>query len=102
MQGNYDLLRQAIRQRQPVIAFYEGRVRHFCPHVLGTKRGEARVLAFQYAGGSATGLPAGGEWRCMRVQGLTAIRLHKGPWRAGTGLTRGQACVDTVDIETPS
>jgi len=102
MQSNYDLLRRAIRHRQPVSAFYEGHERHFCPHVLGTKQGEARVLAFQYAGGSATGLPVGGEWRCMRVQGLTAIRLHNGPWRTGTGHARRQACVDTVDVETPS
>jgi hypothetical protein len=102
MQSNYELLRRAIRQRQPVIASYDGHVRHFCPHVLGTKRGEARVLAFQYAGGSATGLSPGGEWRCMRVQGLTAVRLHKGPWRTGTRQARDQACVDAVDVETPS
>ena len=46
MQSNYDLLRRAIRHRQPVSAFYEGHERHLCPHVLGTKQGEARVLAF--------------------------------------------------------
>jgi len=38
----------------------------------------------------------------MRVQGLTAIRLHNGPWRTGTGHARRQARVDTVDVETPS
>ena len=101
MQNNYDLLKQAILQRRLVTAFYEDHERHFCPHVLGTKRGEAHVLGFQYAGGSSTGLPASGEWRCMRVQGLTEILLHDGPWRTGTGHSWNQVCVDTVEVEMP-
>jgi hypothetical protein len=101
MQSNYDLLRRAIRHRQPVSAFYEGHERHFCPHVLGTKQGEARVLAFQYAGGSATGLPVGGEWRCMRVQGLTEILLHDVAWRTRSDYSSDQVCVDEIDVKIP-
>ena len=101
MQNNYDLLKQAILQRRLVTAFYEDHERHFCPHVLGTKRGEAHVLGFQYAGGSSTLLPAGGDWRCMRVQGLTEILLHDGPWRTRSDYSSDQVCVDEIDVKIP-
>jgi hypothetical protein len=99
MSDNYSLLRDAVLSRRRVIAFYEGYERHFCPHVLGTKQGEWQVLGFQYAGGSRTGLPPEGQWRCMRVQGLTQVRVANGDWRTGTGHSRPQTCVDVVDVE---
>ena len=99
MQGNYDLLRQAIRQRQPVIAFMKDASGYFV-RMCSTKRGEARPR-----------IPVRRR-KCHGAAGRRRVALHAGsgsdcdtpaqrPWR-GNRLTRGQAHVDTVDIETPS
>ena len=64
----YTVLTEAITTKQQVIARYHGEERLFSPHALGTKRGVAHVLVYQYAGGSHTGLPPGGEWRCLNVE----------------------------------
>ena len=66
----------AISSKQQVVARYHDEERVFSPHALGTKRGVAHVLVYQYAGGSRTGLPPGGEWRCLDVEELSEIRLE--------------------------
>jgi hypothetical protein len=99
MLSNYSLLREAILNRRPVTALYSGYERHFCPHVLGMKRGEAQVLGFQFGGGSSTGLPPGGEWRCMKVHDLQQLMVITGPWYTGTSHSKPQTCIDSIDVE---
>jgi hypothetical protein len=99
MLSNYQVLRDAVLQRRPVIAMYGGFERRFCPHVLGMKRGEAQVLGFQYGGGSKTGLPPGGEWRCMKVHDLQQLTVQDGPWHTGSSHSKPQTCVDSIDVE---
>jgi hypothetical protein len=77
----YSILADAISSKQQVVARYHDEERIFSPHALGTKRGVAHVLVYQYAGGSHTGLPPGGEWRCLNVEELSEIRLEPGAWR---------------------
>ena len=71
----YSLLAEAIGSKQQVAARYHDRERIFSPHALGTKRSVAHVLVYQYAGGSETGLPPGGEWRCLNVEELSDLAL---------------------------
>ena len=59
----YALLKQAIQERQPMVAVYDGERREFCPHALGTKGRRRHVLAFQFGGGSRSGLATRGESR---------------------------------------
>ena len=99
MLSNYTVLREAILNRKPVVAFYNGYERQFCPHALGMKRGEAQVLGFQFGGGSSSGLPPGGEWRCMKVQDLQQLMLTTGPWYTGTSHSKPQTCIDSIDVE---
>ena len=66
------LLEQAILHREQVVAVYAGEERVFCPHALGTKGQRRHVLAYQFAGGSRSGLPPGGDWRCFAVDDLEA------------------------------
>jgi hypothetical protein len=94
----YALLEQAILNRWPVVASYDGVVREFCPHALGSKQGKHHVLVYQYGGGSRSGLPPGGEWRCFEVDRLMKASARPGPWRTSTNLFNPQSCLDVVDL----
>lgn len=97
----YSALRSAIAERRAVRVQYKGHVRDVCPHTLGWKNGYEKVLTYQYSGGSSSGLPSGGEWRCMFVSDISSIAvIDTNAWHTGTGHSQPQTCVDTVDIET--
>jgi hypothetical protein len=93
------VLRDAIEKKLSVSATYNGYVREMCPHVLGTKKGKQHCFFFQFAGQSSKGLPAGGEWRCIPLSGLTVHKVYGGPWHTGEGPLEEQTCVDTVDVQ---
>ena len=94
----YQILAEAIRAKQQVVAVYDGEERVFSPHALGTKRGVAHVLVFQYAGGSRTGLPPGGEWRCLELDGLSSLRTEPGAWRTAPNVFNPQSCLDEIEV----
>jgi hypothetical protein len=94
----YQILAEAIANKQQVVARYHDEERVFSPHALGTKRGIAHVLVYQYAGGSQSGLPPGGEWRCLDVDALQDIQLQPGAWRTAPNVFNPQTCLDEVDI----
>jgi hypothetical protein len=94
----YTMLAAAIGAKQQVIARYHDQERVFSPHALGSKRGVAHVLVYQFAGGSQAGLPPGGEWRCLNVAELSDIRLQPGAWRTASNVFNPQTCLDEVDV----
>ncbi|MEA2525464.1 MAG: hypothetical protein QOF73_2691 [Thermomicrobiales bacterium] len=94
----HEVLAQAIEERQPVVARYDGAVRVFCPHALGTKEGKPHVLAYQIAGESTSGLPPEGEWRCFDVDKLSDLAASPGVWRTAPNLFNPQSCLDDVDL----
>lgn len=94
----YALLEHAILHREQVIATYEGEMREFCPHALGTKGNERHVLGYQFAGGSKGGLPPGGEWRCFAVDGLWNATTRPGLWHSAPNVFNPQSCLDVIDL----
>jgi hypothetical protein len=94
----YQILAEAIGAKCRVVARYNGEERVFSPHALGTKRGAYHVLVYQFAGGSRTGLPPGGEWRCLDVAGLSDLRQEPGPWRTAPNVFNPQSCLDEVEV----
>lgn len=97
--SNYDLIRQAILDRHQIFAMYDGYERELCPHVIGTKNGEDKMLAYQFGGDSSRGLPPQGEWRCFYVDRFSNVTAKPGEWHSGTSHLRRQTCVDEVDVE---
>jgi hypothetical protein len=97
--ATYSTLRNAILNTLTVTADYRGHSRVFCPHAIGMKRDREHCLGFQFAGGSSSGLPSGGEWRCFDVNGLASIFTGSGPWHTGANHTQPQSCVDIIDAE---
>ncbi len=95
--ATYDLFRNAILGEQQVICSYEGRHRELCPHIIGTnKRGEAVVLAWQFAGESSGKLP---QWRCLKLANVQDARARKGRWHEGGSHRSAQTCVSTIDLD---
>lgn len=99
MSQMYDRLRAAMLAGKPLSLQYRGHQREVCAHVLGTKNGLQQVLTYQYAGGSSSGLPDEGEWRCMMVGNIESADNIDGDWHSDTNHSRAQTCVDQVDVE---
>jgi hypothetical protein len=116
----YETIRQAIINKQQVIATYHGYQREMCPHVIGIKRGkpatqgrgrrpgrpatpdEPRALLYQFGGASSSGLgPVGSpdNWRCVKVDELQNVSTRPGPWHTAPNHSRPQTCVDEIDVE---
>ena len=99
----YQLLRKAVVGKRPIHAAYDGRDRWFCPHRLGRNyQGQLRVLCYQYAGQSSSGLqPAGSpaNWRCIAVEKLSRVQLLEDAWRTAPNHSRPQTCVVDVDVD---
>ena len=94
-----DVIVAAIQQKLVVIANYQGYERLMCPHVVGHKGGRLNALFFQFAGGSKSGLPPGGQWRCVHLDELSNVSSQSGEWHTGPNHTRPQTCVDQIIAE---
>jgi hypothetical protein len=95
----YQMIRQAILDRDIVVATYHGHVREMCPHVLGTKKGRLQALMYQFAGSSSNGLELDGSpanWRCIIVEELLNVSVRKsgGQWHTASNYSRPQTCVN--------
>lgn len=99
MTSDYKTFREAILAIKPVSFMYKGHLRLACPHVLGTKNGLEKVLTYQYGGGSSSGLPVDGEWRCLFISEASNVQVIGDDWRTGHNHSRPQTCVDDVDVQ---
>jgi hypothetical protein len=96
---SYQVFKNAILNKQQVVCFYKGFERAVCPHAIGIKNGKPQVLTWQFAGGSNSGLPLGGQWRCMEIDSVSGAQAKDGDWHTGGLHTKPQTCVDQVDVE---
>jgi hypothetical protein len=96
------MIRSAVLERASVSAWYKGHFRVFSPFLLGTKAGDAHVLGYQFDGTSEEPLVPEGtvdNWRCLRVAGLTKVKVLPGIWHAvAKGVKGRQNCIDQVDV----
>jgi uncharacterized protein YutE (UPF0331/DUF86 family) len=95
----YRVFEQAMAERKQILCEYDGYRRELCPIILGHSRGEEKALAYQFAGDSRSGLPPGGEWKCLWLFKVTDVQLRGGAWHAGSGHSQKQTCVEVVDLD---
>jgi len=95
----YTLFAAAIRGRKQIVCSYDGHFREICPVILGHSHGKEKALTFQFGGGSNSGLPPGGEWRCLFLARVRLATLRDGPWHAGSDHRQPQGCVEEVDLD---
>jgi hypothetical protein len=88
----------AIQQKLVVTATYQGYERIMCPHIVGYKKGVLNAFFFQFAGGSKSGLPPGGQWRCIHVDDLAQVSCSPGEWHTKEDYAPSN-CVDDVIAE---
>ncbi len=96
------IIEQAISDRTPIEAVYQGHRRLLCPHVVGTKNGVWQTLSYQFGGTSSSGpvYPGSrGNWRCMRLQDLELVAPTEGIWHTADNHSQEQTCVDHVYAE---
>ena len=79
--ATYDLFVKAITVRKQIFCTCDGYARELCPHILGHTKGEEVALTYQFGGQSKSGLPPGGEWRCLALSKVRNARLQDGPWQ---------------------
>jgi hypothetical protein len=96
-------IRNAILKKKCLTGVYEGAVRRFAPHALGTTSdGTPSVFAFQYAGASSTSLPRGGEWRCFHLDALSHVLENDDRWRTRSNYSLSrQSCLARIDLAVP-
>lgn len=102
MPDAYSLVRQAIINKDQVIATYQGHNREMSPHVIGTKGGRQQALFYQFGGTSSSGLGpdgSGENWRCIPVDELQGVSTRKGAWHTAPTHSQEQTCVDSIDVE---
>jgi len=95
----YELIARAMADRQHVLRLYQGHPRAHCPAILGHTKGREYTLAYQFAGGASSALPSGGQWKCLRVAGMTNVELRHGEWYSGSRYGEQQSCVEVVDLD---
>ncbi len=96
----YQMLLNAAKNLDQIVCDYHGHKREACPHVIGLgMRGEEIALVYQFGGSSSSGLPANGEWRCLRLQEVANLIVQKGPWHTGFNHSRPQSCVKQIEYE---
>jgi len=95
----YATFRQAVLDRKQVTCTYQGRYREVCPHAVGWKDGQEKVLVYQFGGQSSQALPPGGEWRCLFVNQVRNAQSRDGNWYTGHSHLEPQTCVDDIDLE---
>jgi hypothetical protein len=97
--STYALFAQAMAERKPILCLYDGYPRALCPIILGHTKGQEVALVYQFAGGSKTGLPHGGQWKCLHLDKVSHAELHEGAWRTGSNHGQPQSCVEDVDLD---
>jgi hypothetical protein len=85
--------------RKQIHCAYDGYPRALCPVVLGHSKQQEVALVYQVAGGSSSGLPSGGQWKCLHLSKMKDVRLRAGRWHSGVSHRRPQACVEIVDLD---
>ena len=95
----FKLLHRAILDRMQVTFTYEGHKREVCPYILGHNKGRERVLAYQFAGASSSGLKPGGDWKCFALAEVRGAAARDGSWHGDAAHQTTQTCVDEVFVD---
>jgi uncharacterized protein len=95
----FKLFHRAILDRKQITCVQRSCYREICPHVLGHTNGREVALVYQFGGQSTSKLPAGGQWRCFYLEGVSVAESRAGPWHTGNRHGMTQKCVDVVYVD---
>ena len=95
----YATLRDAIKKKVRVEAYFKNYFRVFCVYAIGSKQDVPRVLAYQVGGGDVSGVvtPSHGIWLCMDVADVVGPMHCQGEWVVGSEVPEPARFLDTID-----
>ena len=99
--NTYDLVKNAILNKQCVTCSYNGYLRKMTPHVIGTKNGTQQALFYQYGGESISGLSSDPtkNWRCIPIDKIVNLEINDDAFQTAHNHSRTQSCVNQIDVE---
>ena len=98
--ATYALFLDSMRRRRQIVCVYQGHRRELCPILLGRTGLEEKALVFQFGGHTSEGpIPAGGDWKCLKLAEVREVRLQDGPWHSGGSHSAAQACMKMVEYD---
>ena len=78
--GSYVRIWHAVRNREPLSFFYQGKYREALPIILGySAEGREALMAYQTGGETSRGRELPG-WRCFYLAEVRDIKARKGGW----------------------
>lgn len=98
----YTTIRDAILNKQQVVAHYNGFIREMCPHAIGHKAGVEQALFYQFAGNSSKGRITHDDknnWRCLTLSTLKDVSVRDGEFHTFENHSRPSTCIDVIDVE---
>lgn len=97
--ATWALLKAALTNQRRVHIHYQGHDRVICPHILGWKNNEPRVLAYQLAGTTSQG-PVPNDptrrWRSMNIADIDHATIIDGDWQTAPNYTAATNTIDTI------
>lgn len=96
----WSVLEQALEEKRPVRARYNGIERTLCPHALGWKQGRPKVLSYQSGGTTSRGAlePGSQAWRSMFIDEIEDLSIADGPWKTAPNFSHDSNCFDILEI----
>lgn len=99
---NYRIVKNAILDKQLVVAIYEGHWRWMCPYAVGWKDGRRLGLFYQFAGSNRNGIvetDSPDNWQYIPLDEHSDVVSRPAPWFYGETRSRPAPCLDEVDAE---
>jgi hypothetical protein len=93
----FDILKDAIEHRHSVRLIAGDIWRDVSPLALGYKGEKIKCLAYQFHGGSSSGIAPEGGWRCFALDETSWAKPIDDPWQTGhNAVAKLEASLDTV------
>jgi hypothetical protein len=99
--ASYELIKEAIKNKQSITCFYNGYLRKMSPHIIGTKNGRQQAFFYQYGGQSSQGISFNRDnnWRCIFIDKITNLSINDDKFETSDNHSQRQSCIDYVDIK---
>lgn len=100
---NYELIKQAVQNKQSISFDYNNYSRKMSPHVIGrSKEGEEQTLCYQNGGMTSSGIitpNSNNNWRCVKIANIRNLTVNNDRFQTANNHTKSQSCVHVIDAE---
>ena len=98
----YDLIKNALLEKQSLTFTYHGLLRYVSPHVIGTDKGIQKLLCYQYGGSTGNGLIYADSdkiWKCLFIDEIEYLSVNRDLFQTAHSDIQPQMCIINVDAQ---